>query len=227
MAGRASRPPARHWADSPHIVAGLDEEAGGTWLGLNDDGLMAGVLNRHGSLGPAKGKRSRGELPLEALSHAEAAEAAKALSHLDGLAYRSFNMVVADVRDAYWIRSTGETSRIEVAEVPMGTSMVTAYDLNDTSTPRIAGYLPKFQSATVPDPDTEAWSAWTDLLVSRDALPGAGAKGAMTVGDGSGFGTVSSSLIALPGPARFGAKPIWRYANGAPDRTPYDAVDLS
>ena len=46
--------------------------AGGTWLGLNDDGVIAGLLNRINTLGPKEGFRSRGELPLEALDHAEA-----------------------------------------------------------------------------------------------------------------------------------------------------------
>ena len=49
----------------------------------------------------------------------------------------------------------------------------------------------------------------------------------MTVGDGTGFTTVSSSLVALPGPDRFGDKPIWLFCAGAPDQAPYEPVDLS
>jgi uncharacterized protein with NRDE domain len=59
MKDRPWQPPARHWPDRPQVVAGLDELAGGTWLGLNDDGLAAGVLNRRGSLGPELDMRSR------------------------------------------------------------------------------------------------------------------------------------------------------------------------
>ena len=73
MADRPWLPPARHWPDRPNVVAGLDELAGGTWLGLNDEGLVAAILNRPGTLGPEQGKRSRGELVLEALDHADAA----------------------------------------------------------------------------------------------------------------------------------------------------------
>src|SRR5689334_23299078 len=91
MGDRPWRAPARHWPDRPDVVAGLDELAGGSWLGLNDAGVVAGILNREGTLGPAAGKRSRGELVLEALDHADAAEAARALSHLDPRAYRPFN----------------------------------------------------------------------------------------------------------------------------------------
>ena len=75
--------PARHWPDRPEVVAGKDMTAGGSWLGVNDDGLFAAILNRPGTLGPADGKRSRGELVLEALDHAEAKVAAEALADLN------------------------------------------------------------------------------------------------------------------------------------------------
>ena len=107
---RIARPwqaPGRHWPDRPDVVAGRDELAGGTWLGLNHSGVVAAVMNREGSLGPDPEKRSRGELPLEALDHADADAAVEALSHLDGAAYRPFNLVIADNRDAYWLKSTG------------------------------------------------------------------------------------------------------------------------
>ena len=72
MGNRPWDAPGRHWPDRPHVIAGHDRTAGGSWLGVNDDRLAAAVLNRHGSLGPQDGKRSRGELPLDALDHAEA-----------------------------------------------------------------------------------------------------------------------------------------------------------
>ena len=76
MADRPWRPPARHWPERPRVTAGLDEQAGSTWLGLNTSGVAAGVLNRLHSLGPRPGYPSRGELPLKALDHATAAAAA-------------------------------------------------------------------------------------------------------------------------------------------------------
>src|SRR5690349_18263488 len=102
--------------DHREVVAGLDILAGGSWLGINDWGVAAAVLNRHGSLGPAPDRRSRGELVLEALDHADAAAAAEALSHLDPAAYRTFNLIIADERDAFWLRHAGGT-RIELHPV--------------------------------------------------------------------------------------------------------------
>jgi hypothetical protein len=122
---RPWRPPGRHWRDRAEVMAGMDELAGGTWLGINDYGLVAAVLNRIGTLGPAEGKRSRGELVLEALDHAAARAAAAALSDLNPDAYRPFNMIVADAREAYWLRHAGglpgfgfRTARGEWREVP-------------------------------------------------------------------------------------------------------------
>src|SRR5216683_3255179 len=107
MIDRPAMPPGRHWPDRTEVVGGLDLQAGGSWLGVNDWGVAAAILNRHGSLGPAAGLRSRGELVLEALDHADAVAAAAALSHLEPAAYRTFNLIVADNRDAFWLRHDG------------------------------------------------------------------------------------------------------------------------
>src|SRR5262249_36728407 len=82
-AGRPWGPPGHHWPDRAEVVAGRDDLAGGSWLGVNKSGVVAAILNRHGTLGPAPGLRSRGELVLEALDHHDAADAAKALGALD------------------------------------------------------------------------------------------------------------------------------------------------
>ena len=41
MIGRPSLPPARHWPDRPELIAGQDQLAGGSWLGINDWGVAA------------------------------------------------------------------------------------------------------------------------------------------------------------------------------------------
>ncbi len=222
MIDRPWAAPDRHWPDRPEVVAGLDRSAGGSWLGLNDHGVAAAILNRRASLGPAPGKRSRGELVLEALDHADAVSAAEALAELNPAAYRSFNMVAADNRNAYWLRNPGtpEARVIELRPLPEGLSMLTAYDLNDATSPRIARHLPAFRAARVPDPEAGDWTAWQEILARTDP----GHEAAMTVERG-GFQTVSSSLIALPAPtedpARTPRRPVWLFAPGRPDRHPY------
>ena len=114
LSTRPWQAPARHWPDRLDVVAGRDMTAGGSWFGVNDDGLAAAILNRPGTLGPADGKRSRGELVLEALDHAEAKSAAEALVDLDPDAYRPFNLVIADRYDAFWLRHAGRHSGLRI-----------------------------------------------------------------------------------------------------------------
>jgi uncharacterized protein with NRDE domain len=236
MEGRPWLPPARHWPDREEVVAGLDTLAGGTWLGLSDDGVVAAVLNRINTLGPAPGMRSRGELPLEALDFGDARSAAEALAHLNPTAYRPFNMIVADHAQAFWIRAihggggcVGDGSagggRIDVSEVPPGLSMLTAYDLNDTASPRMRRYLPLFAEAGVPDPEAADWREWIALLADTRHETAAGPGGAMRVVTDTGFGTVSSSLLAVPAEGR-DAQPIWLFAAGSPQVAPYTPVQL-
>ena len=218
--------PARHWPDRAHITAGLDELAGGTWLGINDDGLVAGILNRSGTLGPDPDRRSRGELPLEALDHAEADVAAKALKGLDPDAYRPFNLFVGDARKAFWICSVDENGApgMRVVEIPDGVSMLTDTDLNDRTAPRVRLYLPRFEAAPQPDPESGDWGWWQALLADKEFENGIGPKGAMNIDIPGGFGTVSSSLIALPATITPDRKTRWQFAAGTPDTTPYEPV---
>ncbi len=222
MLGRPWKPPARHWPERADVVAGLDELAGGTWMGLNDSGVVACILNRHGSLGPAPGKRSRGELVLEALDHSDAAAAAAALTELAPEAYRPFNMVIADNRDAWWLAHVGVRKPLRLEKVPDGLSMFTAFERNDPSDPRITAFRPRFEAAQAPNPDADDWAAWQGLLGTTD--PSGETRG-MSFRMPSGFGTSSASLLALPSAeAVFGPekkRPRWLFAAGAPDSTPF------
>jgi uncharacterized protein with NRDE domain len=225
MRGRPARAPARHWPDRPEVTAGLDETGGGSWLGMNDHGLAAAVMNREGSLGPAADKRSRGELVLEALDHAEAREAAGALADLHPDAYRTFNLVVADARDTYWLRHGGD-GEIRVHPIPPGLHMLSATELDDTGYPRIRIHLDRFRSAATPEPQRGRWQEWRDLLASRSYPDDADPTAAMTLDLGNGFATVSSALIGLPAYGGPGSKPHWLHAEGPPDSAPFQQVDL-
>ena len=223
---RVARPwqaPGRHWPDRPDVVAGRDELAGGTWLGLNDTGVVAAVMNREGSLGPAPRKRSRGELALEALDHADADAAIEALRHLDGKAYRPFNLVIADNRDAYWLKSIGDGPLL-VTPIEPGVSMLTARDLNDTRSARIAAFLPLFEEAEPPDPENANWDRWQALMAAgRPEDPASLPLTSMAIDPSDGYGTLSGSLIALPLDMRQ-TRPVWRFCGGRPGTVPYEDV---
>ena len=202
---RAWDPPGRHWTGQPDVVAGRDRSAGGTWLGLSDAGVVAAVLNRTNSLGPAAGKASRGELPLIALRHASAAGAAAAIEALDGSAWRPFNLLVADRLGAYFLRGTG-AGAIDLVALTPGLHMATALDIDDPASPRTARHLPRFAAAE--------WSEWGRLLADSNGPR----EAQLNVTPEGGFGTSCASLIALGDTARF------LFAAGPPDRAGFEEV---
>ena len=212
---RAWEPPAAHWPEHPGVVAGRDRTGGGTWLGMNSDGVVVAVLNRQGSLGPAAGKRSRGELPLIALAHPTAAAAVRAVAALDAGEWRSFNLVVADATGAVFLRGLGH-GRPQPSALTPGLHMVTSRDPDDPESPRVARHLARFVEAVPPVPGD--WRAWQAILSDRSGKPGE----QLNVVPRGGYGTVCSSLLALPqaGP------PIWRFAAGAPHEAPFRRVGL-
>lgn len=153
-------PPAAWWPDRPGVVAGRDRSGGGTWMGINRHGVVATVLNRPGTLGPAAGKRSRGDLPLIALDHPTAAAAAQVLTDLDAGLWRGFNMVVADRTGAWFVKGLGN-GRPRAHVLTPGVSMVTAHDPNDLDSPRTARHLARFEAAE------PTWDAWHAILSDR------------------------------------------------------------
>ncbi|MFZ1413148.1 MAG: NRDE family protein [Defluviicoccus sp.] len=231
MADRPWLAPGRHWPTQTDVIGGLDVLAGGSWLAINDAGVICGVLNRMNTLGPAPNLLSRGDLPLAALKHADADAAAHALAALAPGRFRPFNAFVIDRKCGYWLRALpgtsgrgGAATLIELAPLPEGLSMLTAFDRNDETSPRIGRFLPQFTAAPVPDPDRDDWQAWRALLADRSADPAAGPGGAMTVITPTGFGTVSSSLMALGGEASAACDSIWLFAAGRPGETAFRRV---
>jgi hypothetical protein len=206
---RAWDPPAAHWPAHPGLVGGRDRTGGGTWMAVRG-GVVAAVLNRPGSLGPAPGKRSRGQLPLIALAGGSAAAAAEVVTALDGGAWRPFNMVIADARAAFFLRGLGQ-GRPEAVALGTGVSMVTAHEPNDAGSPRIARHLPRFRAAPAPDPARGDWAGW-EALLADDGFGEEGLGGALNVPPVGGFGTVCSSLLALDATGGLG----WRFSPGRP-----------
>jgi len=212
---RAWDPPAAHWPDQPDVVAGRDRSGGGTWMGINQAGVVAAVLNRRGSLGPAPGKRSRGELPLLALRHGSAAEAARAIARLDAGAWRSFNVLLADRGGAIFMRGLGHGHAAAEA-LPGGLRMITSRDPNAADSPRVERHLPRLRAAAVPD--TDGWAAWRAIMADRTGAAGE----QMNVVPRGGYGTVCSSLVAL----REDGGVSWLFAAGPPHEVAFEAVAL-
>lgn len=207
---RAWDPPAQYWPEYPGVTAGRDRTAGGTWLGLNRHGMMAAILNRHGTLGPAAGKRSRGELPLLALAESSLDAAAAKIQSLDAGQYRSFNFVIADAAEAILFRGL-ETGAPDRQTLDPGTWMITSGEANDLTLPRIARHLPKFEAALA--------ASWPALLADNSPPT----ESALNIPPDDGFATVSAAVITLSR----STPPVWLFAPGAPDIAAFQPVPLA
>ena len=102
--------------------------------------------------------------------------------------------------------------------------MVTAFDMNDIASARTRHFRPLFEGAVAPDPEAGDWAAWQALLASTDYATDTDARDAMQIETDIGFGTLSSSLVALPSINKNDTKPVWLFANGAPGEASFEPV---
>jgi hypothetical protein len=209
---RMADAPGAWWAEQPDVVGGRDRTGGGTWLAVRRDGMMAAVLNRADSLGPAAGYGSRGALPLLALRHPCPAAAAKAIAGGGGR-YRAFNLVVADRGGAWFVRGGADGAR-EAVELSAGLHMITARDPDDVGSPRTARHLPRLRAVAAPEPPD--WAGWHSVLANRSGP----AVSQINIAPIGGFGTVSAARIGVPA----AGVALFDHAAGAPDRAPFVAV---
>jgi hypothetical protein len=199
---------------SPRVICGIDRKAGGTWLGVNQHGLLATVTNRPKHPLPAQ-PRSRGLLCRELLEVRTAREAAqRAAKELAKGIYAGANYVCADAKYAAVVHGG---NRVEIVEITPGLHLLSNGDLDD---PHDQRHEFVHRMLTLHKLD----SAVTFLAVASRAFsrkPDAYGRRGVILNDGR-FGTVSSTLLAL---SRKIQHSIFQYAPGPPCECPYE--DLS
>jgi uncharacterized protein with NRDE domain len=90
--------------NAPRILGGRDELAGGTWLAVNEAGVVAGLTNRPTVGEPDRSKRTRGELPIALASHVSAAAAVESFaSHVRPAEYNPAWLLVGDRDGAFFV----------------------------------------------------------------------------------------------------------------------------
>lgn len=200
-------------------AAGLDPVAGGTWLGVNEHGLLVAVTNRRKTQPPPQ-PRSRGLLARQLLDCASAADAARlAAQELEQHPYDGCNLICVDAREAVVIQA-GDWLRVR--PLPPGVHAVANGDVNDAGDRRVRhvlGWL-KQRACNKAHACIEALCA-----VCAQHEP----EHPPICFRSDTRGTVSSSVIALPGRLAGAETDLTRgtylHAQGPPDRTPY--VDYS
>ena len=191
-------------------LAGLDPLAGGTWLGINEHGLLVAITNRPLSIMPPR-PRSRGLLTRDLLGCVDVNEAvALATRELSTHRYAGCNFLLADRERAAAILA-GDWLRVR--PLPPGVHVLTAHDVDDLGDRRIRHAL--------------GWLEQRPARTSEECLAALKEVCAQT-GDppiclhGPDRGTVSSTLVSLRPSLRQGR---FLHAQGPPDKTPYE--DLS
>lgn len=209
---RPTEPPA--WRDGDVAVfCGRDLQAGGTWLGINQHGVLAAVTNRSAPAAPP-GAQSRGLLCCDALQHDRAEDAAGfAAEQLRSGQYAGANLLCADARGAFVVHGG---TRVEVVRLPAGRYGLTNGDVDDPSDARLQRAQRLFEQT--PYRTGEEFFAAARRVCAAGPEPG---EPALLL-RGATRGTVSSCVVVLS--AAREASRFW-YAPGPPDQTAYS--DLS
>lgn len=220
---RPTAPPAL-LADSPRIFGGRDLVAGGTWLCVQEGGLVVGVLNRRTGEPPDPIRLSRGSLCVELARSGSAEAAARRLAEVPGDAHNPFNLLVADVRGAWVGQNRGDRTVVE--ELPPGTHLLTNLDLNDSTCPRISHSSRHFVAVG------ERFARDRDRAGLLDGLRRTLSDHVTAVDDRKptdqicihmeSYGTRSSTLVLLDASSRV----EFLHADGPPCVTPHARVPL-
>ncbi|MGD8379024.1 MAG: NRDE family protein [Gammaproteobacteria bacterium] len=141
---------ADYWPDHPGVLAGRDEEAGGTWLGVRKGGHFAVVTNfREAGANTPAGAPSRGELPLVWLEGTLSPDRIAARADQ----YAGFNLIVGNP-EQMWYVSNRDTTPVRIPPGYHGLSN----HLLDTPWPKVIRSRERLQASLDPsaEPDVEA-----------------------------------------------------------------------
>lgn len=100
--------PAAFRKESPHLLAGKDLRAGGTWIGITRDGRIGAITNHRDPASVKKNAPSRGRLVSNFLKGREGP-----VEYLDKLAreadrYNGFNLIIGEKDQVYWYSNRGD-----------------------------------------------------------------------------------------------------------------------
>jgi len=216
----------------PRILGGRDELAGGTWLAVNEHGVVAGLTNQPVAGRPRRDpdKKSRGGLPLAFAGYRSAAEAVSAVvPGLDPADYNACWMLIGDRESLYSVGLTGGR-RPDVTVLPPGRHVLEnrPFGTPTAKTAHVAAMVAGTASAPGPDAAADVLAAVLadHRPAAEDQFP-AGADGpvrpaalsAACVHTAS-YGTRSALIVTVPATGA----PRLRVADGPPCEVPFQDV---
>ena len=96
-----------HWWEAEGVLAGKDLQAGGTWLGVSDDGRFAAITNYKELTNGGGDLKSRGELVSNYITSKEVSSK-EYLDSIKGINYAGFNLLLGDKEGIHYISNRSE-----------------------------------------------------------------------------------------------------------------------
>ena len=195
---RPSAPPAVQ-NGRPKIVAGRDLRANGTWLGVNEHGLTAGILNRrlNNHLPALTDPRSRGLLCVDVLGF-ESARAASKFIRDHKFRYNPFTLLFADRHNGYV--SYNDEERIITQKIEKGLhvfSSAAEFEMHSAKADRAYALFARLSSRVRPTNGiaSESIAALQAVLADHSLGADSDDPGDAICVHRETSGTVSSSII--------------------------------
>ena len=205
---RTFKSPGYHWNNS--IFAGKDILAGGSWLGLNENGLCAAILNRASNKLKDKNLNSRGKIIIDILKESDAKSALKYIESYFKKDTRFFNLFISDYKNAFWIKY--DQNEFKSFVVPYGFSIIDNYGLNDDKSPKQKLYRDIFLKKKLPNPSINYFKSWQELLFQEDKYNNINLSSVFVKDKNNNYGTVCSSIIGLPNKKKIKNNMVWLYS---------------
>ena len=205
---RTFKPPGYHWNNS--IFAGKDISEGGSWLGLNENGLCAAILNRVSNNLKNKNLKSRGKIIIDILKKNTAKSGLKYFKSYFKKNTRFFNLFISDYKNAFWIKY--DQNEFKSFVVPYGFSIIDNYDLNDNKSPKQKLYRNIFLKKKIPNPSINYFKSWQELLFLENKYNNVNLSSVFVKDKNNNYGTVCSSIIGLPNKKKIKNNMVWLYS---------------
>ena len=139
------------------------------------------------------------------------------IERINPLNYRGFYLIIADKNNVFVMES--DEKQLQITELEPGLHMITSRGIDNVDgCPRVKRHLDTFKNATLPDPLQGNWKDWIDILSCKAKD---NEKDAMTIIADKGFGTVSSSLVAI---GKDNSDNKFLFASGRPSEVSYEDV---
>ena len=205
---RIFKPPGYYWNNS--IFAGKDISKGGSWLGLNENGLCAAILNRMTNNLKNKKLKSRGQIIIDVLKKPDAKSALKYIKSIFKKNTRFFNLFISDYKNAFWIKY--DQNEFKSYTVPYGFSIIDNYGLNDNKSPKQILYRDIFLQKKLPNPSINYFKSWQELLFLEEKYNNVNLSSVFVKDKNNNYGTVCSSIIGLPNKKKIKNNMVWLYS---------------